>query len=856
MMKIGIYRNPKPRGSLNLSFKSILAMLSLGEHQTKATDLTDLLPWAYLGAPGLVINKDGAFMKVYAYRGPDLDSSSNAQLVAARGQVNNALRRLGSGWCVHIEASRRIAPDYPKSSFPDPVSAAIDRERREAMSQQKTPSFETDFFMTFTYLPPEENIGRAEAALMENARKGDVGNNYDAELVRFLNTVDTLVSIFVGFMPMVRPLNDDETLSYLHDCISERPGIQVATPEIPFALDGLLRDTPLVGGLEPMLGGLHLRTVTVNAFPGRTTTGFLDAFNSLPFAYRWVTRFMPLDKQLAEKTISTMRKEWFNKRKGVMTLVKEGLTNQESKIEDGDAANKAAEAGAALEVLGADLTSFGYFTVTITVADADLDVLEWKIRSIRQVLDQQGLISMLETTNAVEAWLSSLPGHAYANCRRPLISALNVVDLMPFSAVWAGPTWNEHLKGPTVLMAKTSGNTPFRLSLHQGDVGHTMIIGPTGMGKSVLLNTVALQFRRYNNAQIFIFDKGASARVSTLLVGGEFYPLGEEADPQENDSDAAGKQVTNIAFQPLADIDDEDERIWAAEWLAGTIEGRGVKLSPELRSEIWRALGNLASRQQKQRTLTMFRSLVQEIVIKNALEEFTLEGAHGSMLDADHTNIGTASWQCFEMEGLYNRPSAIAPTLAYLFHKIESRFDGRPTLLILDEAWLFLDDPTFRDKIREWLKTLRRRNVSVVFASQQLSEIAESPISAALIENCPTRILLPNTRALEPTVAAIYEKFGLTTRQMQILSQATPKLEYYIQTASGNRLFELGLSRLAVTVTGSSSKNDLKQVDEIIFEHGIENFRSEFLSARGFDPNTFADVASSIRQREARFENA
>jgi type IV secretion system protein VirB4 len=831
MMKLGIYRN-SPRKRL----------FGITEYDGKPSDLTDLLPWAFLLEPGLIINKDGSFMKVITYRGPDLDSSSNSQLIAARGQVNNALRRLGSGWCVHIEARRSAAPNYPTSNFPDPISAAFDKERQRSFEHRTIPAFESDYFMTFTYLPPEENIGRAEALLTENMRKSNSDSAYTNEKLRFVETVRSLMAILEGFMPLVREMGDQETLTYLHDCISENTGVVAAVPQIPFGLDALLRDTPLTGGFEPMLGRLHMRTIGVNAFPDRSSAGLLDALNSLPFAYRWVTRYIPLDKTDAEKILKTMRQRWFDKRKGIWTMIREAISAQETLMVDEDAVNKANEAGAALEALGADLTSFGFFTPTIIVTDTSLEILDWKVGLIKKLLDQQGLYSTLETTNAVEAWLSSLPGHAYANCRRPILSALNVIDLMPFSAVWAGPTRNEHLNGPPLLMAKTTGSTPFRLVLHQGDVGHTMIVGPTGSGKSALLNTIALQFRRYKDAQIFIFDKGASARASTLLVGGQFYPLGDDAAP--------------ITLQPLAEIDQIEDRVWATEWLVGVIEAQRVVLTPELKSEIWTALNNLAARPVRQRTITVFRSLIQNTEIKGALQPFTLEGPHGSLLDAAETNIGESNWQCFEMEALYNRPQAISPTLGYLFHRLENKFDGRPTMLILDEAWLFLDDPTFAAKIREWLKTLRRRNVSVIFASQSLADIQSSSIAPALIENCPQRIYLPNDKAMEPMTAQLYRMFGLSEKQLQLISQATPKREYYIQTAAGNRMFELGLSRFAITVAATSSKTELRAMDDIIARHGIDNFRREFLAAHGFNPETMNDMTIAPTKKETRYEPA
>jgi type IV secretion system protein VirB4 len=183
----------------------------------------------------------------------------------------------------------------------------------------------------------------------------------------------------------------------------------------------------------------------------------------------------------------------------------------------------------------------------------------------------------------------------------------------------------------------------------------------------------------------------------------------------------------------------------------------------------------------------------------------------------------------------------------YLFHRLEGRFDGRPTLLVLDEAWLFLDDPLFAGKIREWLKTLRRRNVSVVFASQSLDDIANSKIASALIENCPTRIFLPNDRAQEPKTRDLYTSFGLSSRQIQIIATAVPKSQYYYQSRAGNRLFELGLSPTALAMVGSSSRDDLNSMDEILTRVGHSGFPEAFLAHK---------LSTPTRRKEAVHEAA
>ena len=171
--------------------------------------------------------------------------------------------------------------------------------------------------------------------------------------------------------------------------------------------------------------------------------------------------------------------------------------------------------------------------------------------------------------------------------------------------------------------------------------------------------------------------------------------------------------------------------------------------------------------------------------------------------------------------------------LTYLFHRLEERFTGRPTLLILDEAWVFLDHPLFAARIREWLKVLRKRNVAVLFATQSLADIADSAIAPAIIESCPQRILLPNDRAIEPQSAAAYERFGLNARQIELISRAVPKRQYYLQSARGNRLFELGLGPVSLALCGASDPETQKRIDRILVDRGTADFASAFLTSAG-----------------------
>jgi type IV secretion system protein TrbE len=791
-------------------------MFRLAEYRDRPSCLADYLPWAGLVAPGVVLNKDGSFQRTARFRGPDLHSATMSELIATTARINNALKRLGSGWALFVEAERRAASGYPTSTFPDPLSWLIEEERRGAFEAAGS-HFESHYFLTTTYLPPPETRARAGQLLLETQNQSGV--DWREQLARFITETDRFLILFEGVMPEIAWLSDAEVLTYLHSTVSNQ-NHSVEVPEVAFHLDALLCDQPLTAGLAPLLGDQHIRVVTVRGFPTSTWPGLLDDLNRLAFPYRWVTRFLLLDKADAERELVRLRRQWFAKRKNIVALLRETVFQQESPLVDSDADNKAADADAALQELGSDAVAYGYVTATVVVMDANAAAADDKRKAIERVIQGRGFVTIAETFNAVEAWLSSIPGHAYANVRQPLISTLNLAHLMPISAVWAGPNRNAHLNAPPLMVTRTAGSTPFRLNLHVGDVGHTLIVGPTGAGKSVLLTMLALQFRRYAGARVFVFDKGGSARATILGLGGEHYDLGAEGA---------------IAFQPLSQIDDESVRAWAAEWIAGLLGHEQVEITPETKDMVWSALGSLASAPVTERTLTGLSMLLQSNRLRQALQPYTLTGPYGRLLDADQDRLGQGDIQAFEMEELMHGKSAVLPVLTYLFRRLEERFDGAPTLLILDEAWVFLDDPLFSGRIREWLKTLRKRNVSVIFATQSLADIERSPIAPALIESCPSRIFLPSPQAPEPQLRGIYEGFGLNDRQIDIIARATPKRDYYYQSRLGVRLFDLGLGSIALAFAGASRPEDQRAMDQLVAEQGSEPFASAWLRHKGLE---------------------
>lgn len=775
--------------------------------------LSDCLPWAALLRPGVVVNKDGSLMAHLRYRGPDLSIADLSARLAITAQLNRVLGELDGQWSLYVEAARLPAVDYPEVSADEPLARAVDAERQSHFTEAGF-AYETQQTLTLLYTPPVDaqqrwrrwfvqSVPTASTATKpaeEGTAEEEGGNDaprYDLTL--FEDTVARVEAGLRGLCPVVERLTGEAALSYLQSTVdpSRRP---VALPPGALYLDAVLSPSDLATGFTPKLGEEHLRVVGIRNYPTELGLNAMDALEGLGFAYRWVTRFILTSQATAESTLRRTRRRWFAQRKSVGSLIREAAFSEPTPFEDSHAVGQATDADAALAELKSGAVRFGWFTAAVVVSDPDPERADAMARNVEFQLLLAGFLARVETVNAVDAWFGTLPGITAANVRKPLLNSLNVARLMPLHCTWAGPEEDTHLKAPPLFHAVTAGRTPFRFSAHFGDVGHTLVLGPTGQGKSTLLNFMALQALRYPDLRVIYFDKGRSARAVTLGCNGAHVDLG---DPE------------SVSLQPLANIDALPEQQWAVQWLAQRLAGEGIEPSATVKARIRGAIETLASRPANERTLTACQLVIQDPELRQALTPFTTAGG-GTLLDGDADTLPDARWQTYELESLLESEQLRAAVLEVIFHRIEQSLDGRPTMIVIDEGWRVLADLAFKERLHAWLKTLRKHNAWLVFASQSLDDVAQSELTATLSESAPIRIFLPNPRANEPATAALYEQFGLTDIERDVLSQAVGKREYYVKTPEGSRLFELGLSDLALAFCGAGSPADQKLIDEVL----------------------------------------
>lgn len=804
-------------------------MLALKQYRSHKRAFSDLLNYAAVVEDGIVLNKDGSLMRAWQYDGPDTESATALERDHLSAQLNAILARLGTGYMLHVDAIRTPAISYPdpsRSAFPDWVSRAIDEERR-ASFQAAGSFFESRHVFVLTYNPPDMRASKV-ASMMYTETGGRRESYADAMLRTFKRTCEEIEKALDNFFRVeplgaVEVMDDqgrrlvfDRLLQHLNFCITgnDHP---IALPQIPMYLDAVLGDE-FVSAITPMIGDKYIVVVAIDGFPSDSHSGILNVLDQLAIPYRWSTRFIGLDNIDVQKHFAKHRRKWAQKTRSFLNQV----FNPHGGVVDQDAVAMVGEVESAMSEAASNLVTYGYYTPNIVIHSTDLHQAEQDAQAVRKELQRIGFSARIETINATEAYLGSLPGHGVQNIRRPLIHTLNLADMLPINAVWAGHAVNPcpfyPPDSPPLMQVATTGSTPMRVNLHSGDLGHTAIFGPTGSGKSTLLGLIAAQFRRYPEAQVFAVDKGRSMLPLTLAVGGKHYDIG-------------GSDGT-LAFCPLGSIGTDADQAWAAEWVSTLVELQNVTLTPELRNEIQRAL-TITRQSRTAKTLSDFRTTLQSKELREAIEPYTMEGPLGSLLDSEADTLDFEAFQTFEIEELMAMGDRIViPVLLYLFHRMEGRLEGQPSLFIIDEAWIALGHPTFRDKVREWLKVLRKANCAVVLATQSLSDAARSGIVDVIKESCPTKIFLPNHAAKEAGTVDFYSDFGLNERQIEIVASATPKQHYYLVQPDGRRLFDLALGPVALSFVGATGKEDLRRVCELEARFGTD-WPARWLNERG-----------------------
>jgi len=470
------------------------------------------------------------------------------------------------------------------------------------------------------------------------------------------------------------------------------------------------------------------------------------------------------------------------------------------------AASQVSEIDQALDDATSGYIAFGHHHLTVLCVEQSLAELDKAVADVEAALVDIGIVSVREDLNLEAAFWAQLPGNFPYIARRALISTANFAGFASLHNYPCGKPSGNHW-GPAVTLLETVSGTPYFFNWHRGEVGHTLLIGPTGAGKSVAMNFLLVQSAKFR-PRVFYFDKDHGAEIFIRAMGGTYAVLGGGHD---------------AGFNPLQLPDSPADRAFLERWLGALIAAFGEPLKAVESTAIGYAVEGNYTLPPSSRTLenvAPFLGLEGPGTLGGKLSVWYGNGNRSKLFG------GTEDRLCldgrffgFEMGEILDDPVALAPVLLYLFHRIELQLDGTPTIIVLEEGWKLLDTPIFAPQIKDWLQTLRKLNAIVVFVTPNIESAVESAIGDTLVQQAATSVFLPNYKASKKHYC---DAFKLSEREYQVVRSLEPESRcFLVKHGTDSVVAKLDLSGLEdlIPVLSGTAEN-VRLLHELLAEAG------------------------------------
>jgi type IV secretion system protein VirB4 len=782
-----------------------------------AKAFSELLNWYGLIDNGVVLCKDGSLLAGWHLEGIDTEPMDGETVAAHADVFARVIGEFGDDDGFWVDLARRPLKSYRTAEydFAAPVLQELERERSDYFETSDN-NYANRITLVYQWTPARKHKTLESSLKAFEARRKTVEDRFGSlyKTTRMGKRVDRDDHHDI-------PFARDELMGRLVSSLQGRFS-KVNVPSIPCYLDRVVATEWHHGKPHsfPIVNSRPLAVIAIDGFPDKSSPEVLKFLEMLPVEYQWTTRFLPMDRIKAERTIKKKANDW--------AFAKTSLAGQASKEAgrvNGFAAQMAAEANEIASSLeGGDLR-FGDFTSIITIfGDVGLpeEQLSTIANSVVETCTEQGFAARIETFNALEAYLSSLPGHRKENMRRGILSTTSFADLIPISTIWSGSATNPckfFPKGsPALVRAQSVSGEPYFFNLHTGDVGHTMVFGPTGAGKSVLFGLIASNFMKYQGAQVFVFDKGYSMYALAKALGGNHMELGPDG----------------VGLNPLGAIKTLGKH-WASLWIERICLASDLKLSPDQKQKLGDILASLNLGSEF--PFDEFVAQIQDQNIKTVLQSFSSLGTQKDVINASSDALAFSAFNVFECGSLLESGKDMqTAVLDYVFASIEARLTGAPGVILIDEAWSFLDNPIFSGRINTWLRELRKKNTSVVMATHEIEDMAKSGMTAMLLKNTKTHIYLPDPSAKSSLGRSQYEAVGLTENQIDLIASIRGKREYYIcKEDEGRRVVDFALGPKALKIIAGTSLEESSRV-RFLTERDPENWWRDYLAEDAEQP--------------------
>lgn len=747
----------------------------------------DRLPYARHVDASTLRLRDGSLMRSIRLAGFPFETEDDDVLNHLLGVRDVVLRSALNSKAVlyHHLIRRKVQVDLG-SVAPDAFSGEIDRRWSARINEGRL--FLNEQFLTIVIRPPRGKAGLPERLSKLGSRPGNSLTNAEAlELdsataaltaalqsygVRVLSTYENQTGIYSEPLELLSALYNGEMRPVLMPRPEQDLGQHIPYSRVSFGLDALEARGAASRSFASILG--------IKEYPDASRAGLLDALLRVPHELVITESFAPIERQTARERID--------------------LALRRLKSADEGAATERAEMLAARDAVGAGQMTFGDHHLSLLVRSPSLETLESATADAAAALADIGAVAVREDVNLEPAFWGQFPGNEQYVVRRALISSANAAGFISLHGFPMGRATGNHW-GEAVTVFETTSSTPYFFNFHEGDLGNFTIIGPSGSGKTVVLNFLAAQAQKFSPRTI-LFDKDRGSEIFLRALGGRYERL---------------TRGQSTGFNPLKLPNTAVNRAFLRDWLALLLDCNG----PEEEADISKAIDEIYAHGPELRRLRFLRDLLgagrrpQPGDLPSRLDPWIFDGERAWLfdnredeLDFDNRVLG------FDMTELLEDRRLRTPVLLYLFHRIEDRLDGNPTMILIDEAWKALDDPMFAARIRNWMKTLRKRNAMVGFATQSAADALDSSIASAIVEQTATAIFMPNTKAREEHYC---KGFGLSGQEFEFI-RSLPAHSHCFLVRQANRSVVVrldlnGMPDLLTVLSGRESS--VRKLDEL-----------------------------------------
>ncbi len=819
---------------------SSLPLLIDKRKYSRRKGLDSLIDYAVCADDKTIVLKNGSLMCCYEIMPLETGDLSDAVIAQFRARFAKAIRLLSNGWALHIDCIREKDPLYPMRSF------STHRTVLELESLRKQQAADDPFYLNRFYLSLTKKGDSKIRALMDvdvllHGRMPSVCRKVLDDFYSELETIVRELSQCVQLVELKKsPQGQHPALSYIKSCICACPR-SARAPAVPMYLDVVLgcTDLRLTDSEIIEVGNRKIICLSIDDMPPKIMRNALGEICRLGCSLRFSSRFIAFSKGRSHWEFSRLKRLWQQR----LHSFSSQITNTASQSNENPYVQKQLSSISQAQTdLDDGSESFGSYSGTVIISARDEDSLWNSVNKALEIISRCGFNGRVELLNNIEAYIGSLPGQIFENLRKATVSSSMLSCLVPLEAPYRGSAQSPNPgygadAGALALVRSDTGGRMY-LNLHVQDLGNSIVAGPPGSGKSVLLNFIITNLMRYRGMRIFAFEKGMSFYALTRIFSGVHISLSKPLD----------------RLCPFEYLETETDLEYARAFAGRLFKSAGAHESAELNVKINEAL--IRMKRGSARSLTDFAVQLGDPGLKSQIDFYLSSEENSSVLDGSRNPVFQNENLCVvEYGGSSEEKNATRElVLMQIFHLIERTLSShdqestykRPGAIIIDEAWLMLSDADFRHMLISWLKTMRKNNVLVIVCSQSLSDFAGADISDTFRDCIKTQIFLPNPDAAYQGGASEYEKFGLLPSQIEKIGAGISKNDYFIKQNSHFEKFSLPLTSEELAIYSLAGERGRHLIDSALEAENLKN-RQEPVAANS-EPLSIKSIVQHLKQ--------